>query len=463
VALRLHIVLGSIVALATAATVAVAAGPRLDFAYENPSLHVAIETAAALIGSVAAYLALGRFRRRGRLRDLVLFVALVVLATSNLLFSALPGAFAGGESRFTTWAGLAGHLAGAALLAASAFASSRQIRRQGWALRVALLSVAFGLALVATVVMLASSLLPVGVETAPSGDPGAADLDGHVAVLTVQLVAMALFAAAAYGFALRADRTNDELYGWLAAAALLAAFARLNYFLYPSLYADWVYTGDVFRVLFYLALFVGAAREVGGYWRNLAEASVLEERRRIARDLHDGVAQELAYIVRRSRRLAASNGSGVAPIAAAAQRALDDSRRAIAALTRPADEPLDAVLAQATEEVAARLGRDVELDLAQGVAVKPEVREALVRIACEAVANAARHGTGSIRVELEAVPRTTLRVSDEGPGFDPARVRPTSGSGFGLTSMRERAGGLGADFRIHTRPGAGTAIEVVLP
>ena len=73
-----------------------------------------------------------------------------------------------------------------------------------------------------------------------------------------------------------------------------------------------------------------------------------------------------------------------------AERALGDSRRAIAALTRPLDQPLDEVLTEAVEEVASRY--DVRLDLAfePGVRVAADAREALVRIACEAVSNAAR-------------------------------------------------------------------------
>ena len=217
-------------------------------------------------------------------------------------------------------------------------------------------------------------------------------------------------------------------------------------------------SGDLFRVLFYAVLIVGAAREVGTYWRGLAETAVLEERRRIARDLHDGVAQELAFIGRRARRL--GSDAYAHEIAAAAERALNDSRRAIAALTQPLDRSLADVIAEALDGVAGRHGFELDLRLEQDVDVSSEAREALARIGCEAVANAARHaGTDVVRVELAGGDRVRFAVSDTGRGFDP--VVPAAGR-FGLTIMRERAEAVGATFRVHSRPGAGTTVEVVL-
>jgi signal transduction histidine kinase len=174
------------------------------------------------------------------------------------------------------------------------------------------------------------------------------------------------------------------------------------------------------------------------------------------------VAQELAYIDRASRRLAAGAGEGPAvQIAAAAARGLADSRRAIAALTRPLDEPLEDVLAQATEDIAARTGLEVSFALARGIRLDPERREALIRIACEAVANAAVHGRArGVRVELSNGRSVRMRVVDDGVGFDPQAPRPATG--FGLVSMRERAEAIGAAFRLRARPGAGTAVEVEL-
>ena len=441
---------------AVGVTAALALWRHDDLATFRPPLRVAVETAAALIALLAAYLALGRLRRTVALDELLLVIALYVLAFSNFAYGVLPAIFGHGADDVWAWAVTVGQTVGAAGLAGAALLP---VHRVG--VRASLRRSAFAplFALATTVAVgLVGAALPGDVATAAE-----TGFEASAAASTLYVLGALLYSAAAVGFVRRAEQRSDELLGWIATGTGLAAVARLCYVVFPAPYGGWVQPGDLVRVLFYLALLVGVAREIGRYWRGLADRAVLEERRRIARDLHDGVAQELAFIVRRSRRLA--NGSqALQPITASAERALDDSRRAIAALTRPVDESVDVVIAEAAEEVAGRLGREVELDLAPGIETTPQVREGLVRIACEAVANAARHGAPStITVELVASPRTTLRVVDDGLGFDPAGVRRHARGGFGLTSMRERAEAIGAAFDLRSAPGRGTSVEVSLP
>ena len=83
-----------------------------------------------------------------------------------------------------------------------------------------------------------------------------------------------------------------------------------------------------------------------------------------------------------------------------------------------------------------------------------------IRIASEAVANAARHGrAGVIRVELSGGERPCLRICDDGIGFDPAAL-PDGAGVFGIASMHQRARSIGADFRLWSEPGSGTTVEV---
>ncbi|HYZ29405.1 MAG TPA: sensor histidine kinase [Thermoleophilaceae bacterium] len=448
----------------SAATVVVALLGQLRFAYDSVDAHVMIATAVALIGILAAGLVMARFLRSHQLQDLALVLALIVLTGSNLLMSAVPSAFGAVDSNFVAWAPFCGRLVGAFLFALSVAVPDREVphaRRAAW------LTTVGGLALTGAIMGVVALLAPGW--SSPMTDaiqPSASD-SPHLTDDTLQLVLLAvtfaLYVLSAVGFVRRAESASDELIGWFALAAPFGAAASANYFLFPSLYPGWVYTADVFRVGFYLMLAVGAAREIAAWQKQLVEAAAVGERRRIARDLHDGLAQELAFIVGQTRSLVEKSGEEgpFARIAAAAERALDESRTAIAALSRKHDDPLDVVLAQAAEDVAARTGAHIRFDLEAGIQVEPDVREDLARIVREAVSNAARHGDAStVTVALQNRDGIRLSVTDDGKGFDPAAPRRR---GFGLTSMRERAETRGATVVVESKPGEGTKVEVVLP
>jgi signal transduction histidine kinase len=189
----------------------------------------------------------------------------------------------------------------------------------------------------------------------------------------------------------------------------------------------------------------------------------LEERRRIARDLHDGMAQDLAFITAHGRQLAQRHPQAEG-IASAAQRAFADSRAAILALTDPVDEPLATAVARTGNALAARSGIELELELDEAADAKPETRSELLRILGEAISNATRHGKASkICVALSAEGGLCLAISDNGCGFDDSVYPRLVETGVGLGSMRERAEGLGGELRVSSRRGEGTRIEVVLP
>jgi signal transduction histidine kinase len=211
----------------------------------------------------------------------------------------------------------------------------------------------------------------------------------------------------------------------------------------------------------------GAARESSRYQRGLAEAAMLEERRRIARELHDGLAQELAFIATKSRGLfeglSEPSKRELAHLAAAAERALDESRRAITALSAPAGESFEAALSQTVEQVANRVGIRAEIVVDPKVDVPAATKEALLRVVREAVTNASRHGgAANVRVQLSNGDALRLIVSDDGSGFDTAALERDSDH-FGLKTMAERVHALGGELRISSTPIAGTKIEAVLP
>jgi signal transduction histidine kinase len=443
-------------------TAVIALVAPLHFAYRSASLHAAIETAAAIAALLAASLVFGRFREHSRLNDLALVAALSVLATTNLAFAALPAALPDAvPGTFSTWSAVIGSVLGSVLLAVAAFAPATRVRHPRGSAVVVFVTLAGLLGIMTAVIATFAAHLPVGIEQAlPSGE---LQLEEHGAVLAAQVASAVCLAIAAVGFTLRTRLPTDELLRWLAVGATLGAVARINFALFPSLYSQWVSTGDIFRMGFYVALLIGAEREIRLYQSRMAALAVLEERRRLARELHDGLAHELVFIATQARRLEQEPDLERLPqIVTAAERAIDESRRAIGALTRPMDEPFDIALAATAEDVASRLGARLELELATDVDVSPETCEALLRVVREAITNAARHGrAGSIRVTLANGHGLRLRIADDGIGFDPVAVKERPGA-FGLTSMRERVQALGGEFRLFSQPGAGTSIDVVL-
>lgn len=445
-----------ITVLVGTAAIAVDLGARSGrTAYFRPSAYVAVETTAGLAGLAAAYLLFFRFRRDARLDVLLIAFGLAFLSLSNLVFGAIPASFEEPANDFAPLTLASGDILGALVLTLAAFAPPRIVQRPRRAVWLVLMYsvVAFGLVIEVAVGL--SEVLPIRVG----------ESQAHAAALAVQIFLLALYSAASIAFLRRAEIEHDSFMTWLAIAAALRVFAGIDYAFNPSLATGWLYTGDVFRMLFYFALLAAAAGEVGRYWRASHAAAVLDERRRIARDLHDGLAQELAFIVRRTNRAVEKGlqAADVSLIAHAAERALDESRRVIATLTRPLDEPLDVVLSEAVKGVADRVGTTVALSLDPDVHVAPNVREALVRIAREAVTNAARHGDARlVRVELENGNGLTLRIVDDGSGFDTFSTRRRRTGGFGFSSMADRAREIGGVLNVESGRGAGTMVEVVL-
>ncbi len=194
----------------------------------------------------------------------------------------------------------------------------------------------------------------------------------------------------------------------------------------------------------------------------LEQAGRAEERRRIARDLHDGLAHELAYIASMARSSWRPwMDADVQELSSAADRALDEARRAITVLSTAAPQSLAAAVAQTAEDLGARLGVAVRLDVADDIDAPPDVTEHVLRIVREAITNAATHGGPTVvTVTVRRDDGVRVVIEDDGCGFDPELG---ARSGFGLVSMRERADAIGAGFAVASAPSLGTRIELALP
>jgi signal transduction histidine kinase len=451
------------VVVSAVATVAFALLPQLKLDYAWPAVRLALETSGSLIALVAGFLVFGRLLRRTYLNELLLASALAVLSLSNLLFVTVPSVAGWAPDDLTVWAAPFARSVGAVLFALAAFVPRHPLRRSGpvLAATAAALITALGLAIVFIHAFAARWPREYAATVTPLSVAQPA-LRAHPVLFAFELLVALLYALAAVGFLRHSRRFGDEFFGWLAIAAILAVVSHVNYSLFPTLYSQSVlYTGDIFRFAFYVALLAGCMREIWSYWSALSQAAVLEERRRMARDLHDGVAQELAYI---SRNLDLIDGAADADtlrrLRLAVERAQAESRRAISALASWRSPALEVAVADAALEVAERFRIELELELVPGLRLSPTRSEALVRIACEAVTNAARHsGAGRVTLRLDRDGSLVrLRIKDRGCGFDTA----DPGTGFGLIAMRERARSVGAELRIWSAVGRGSEVEVAV-
>jgi signal transduction histidine kinase len=201
------------------------------------------------------------------------------------------------------------------------------------------------------------------------------------------------------------------------------------------------------------------------------EAGVLDERQRMARELHDTLAQGLAGII---TQLEAAEQSGddvrrrhLEAARRLARESLTEARRSVDAL-RP--EPLvDARLPEAIEARWSALNGVAAEVTVTGAArpLRPEIEVTLLRAAQEALANVAKHAdahrVGLTLSYMEDL--VTLDVRDDGAGFvvNGAAARANDDGGFGLVAMRERVQGLAGRLEVESEPGAGTALSISVP
>ncbi|MFE2939924.1 GAF domain-containing sensor histidine kinase [Streptomyces sp. NPDC059255] len=203
------------------------------------------------------------------------------------------------------------------------------------------------------------------------------------------------------------------------------------------------------------------------------ELTIVEERSRLAHELHDAVSQKL-FSLRLTAQAAAAlvdrdpaRAKGeLQQIAALAAEAADELRAAVVEL-RPAaldEDGLVATLRTQIQVLDRAHSARVTFDSSAVRALPAAQEEALLRVAQEALHNALRHSGGD-RVDVTLARRAqgaVLSVTDNGKGFEPRAVR-RAGRHLGLVSMRDRASGVGGRLRVRSAPGQGTTIEMEVP
>ena len=200
--------------------------------------------------------------------------------------------------------------------------------------------------------------------------------------------------------------------------------------------------------------------------------AALEERTRVAREIHDtllqgftGIALQLTAITRRAAD--AETSAALAEVVGLAQRTLDDARQAIWDLRAPAlAGPFPTALREAAET--AVRGADLTLDFQmRGIArpLAPQIEATLARVLQESTTNTIKHaGAHALRVRLSYTRRSVrLSLADDGKGFEVDPEFRAYGGHWGLLGMKERAAELGGTLRVHSAPGRGTTVAFRIP
>ncbi len=215
---------------------------------------------------------------------------------------------------------------------------------------------------------------------------------------------------------------------------------------------------------------VGVAVENVYLHEEARQRAIMDERNRLARELHDSVTQSLygvnLYAEAAARTLSAGQMDVVATyldeLRETAREALQEMRLLIFELRPPVleREGLVAALQARLEAVEARGDIEAELLVAGTSQLPPEVEAVLYRVAQEALNNIIKHAQAHhIVIHLCQEPgRVVLEVSDDGIGFDPASVHQHAG--LGLRGMQERVQSIGGDLELQTTPGQGTRVRV---
>jgi two-component system nitrate/nitrite sensor histidine kinase NarX len=205
--------------------------------------------------------------------------------------------------------------------------------------------------------------------------------------------------------------------------------------------------------------------------------ATLEERERIAREMHDGLAQALSLLhlgLQRAQGSAAAAGStqtaeDLKGLVAMADRAYEEVRQSIFGLRTMVSRGLGLIptLTEFLHEFSAGSGISVALEAPDGAPrhLPPSTEVQLVRIIQEALANVHKHAAAEhawVRIWWQH-PSIQVIVEDDGRGFDPHMPASPDRRHFGFQTMRERAEGLGGTLEIDSAPGGGTRVIATLP
>ena len=495
---RFDVVLATTVLAMAGITALLLVDPSLSVVIVDRTLDVALTSLTTLAAAGLAALAMLRYRESARVSTLLQASAFLTLASLSGVTVAMVLLKLDGRVGLTlglpeqlplyvwsfTWLTAAGlFLAGGAAALRTARARPPHVR---WVLFTPILVIAA----VSVVVYPDRSRLPelIGKEglAALVSDPhggfpltGISPIAYGLAVLTA-----VLFLAGALAYRRTYVRKGPVADGFLSIALVIAGFGGLQQAFYPSVYTGLVTDGYWMRLVSYGVLLLGIYAEQRADLRALraaygaldrlrvteAERAALEERSRLAREIHDGLAQHLWFAKLKFERLAGQLPEESRHLSGEVIQALDsaivEARQAMVTMRTSIDQdlPLSEMIARMADDFGARSGLRVEYQAGPTLpaAIVPRQQVELLRILQEALTNVRKHADATVvRIHADTADHNlVVSVADNGRGFDPHEARH---DGMGLLGMEERARLMGGQLHVTSEPSNGTQVELTLP
>lgn len=469
-------------------TVWILLDPRISSSYRAPEARLITETAIVFVGTGVVALSLSRFLNSGFVIDAAMAFAFLVLAAPNIgqgLILPVSGAdlFGSEDNGMYVWT-VSRIIAFFILLISVVYFKDRavpgerrwQVLARGFPLL--LLGVA-GYALFSVFRPELPDLFTASGRTmlATGANAQGAFVEVTGLQIALQMALTGLVALTCFLFVatrLR-DAPQDRFQRWVGMSLIFATFSQLHYAIYPSVYSPTITTGDMLRLTFYAVLLAAICAEYLRYQRCMRELTALEERAHIARDIHDGAAQGLSFVL---ASLAQTLHEGVAaPLAQRLTRwreilseAQESLRDAVAALgPASSNQDLGQRISAFCQDFSRRYGMEVDFRCvgSPGALPPPKDRELLFLLA-EALHNVHKHAeTPQATVVLEAQPQwLVLRVSDNGVGLplpDQEGAQGADSTRYGYASMTDRANRLAGSLLITAEGQKGTTVQLTIP
>ena len=472
--------------------------PDLNIVMKDRTLDVALSALTFVAVTGLAILTFLRYRETGRLAAFVQSSAFTLWATftfATLLFMIFRldgriGLTLGDPEQLPLWVSGVVRMSVSGLLMVSGVAALMGIyggaRRR---VRIIFLPVLVIAALTIVVYpfreLLPPLIEPQGMEAllAEPGEfallPGFTGLALVIVTVTVTgLVAGVLLYRVTWG---RGGPTSDA---FTALGLTILAVAEIQYAIWPSVYSNLVTISDIMRLVAYTVLLAGAFADQRSDLRalrsayaaldrmrvNEAERATLEERARLAREIHDGLAQHLWFAKLKFERLSSTLSDDERPLAEEVTQALDaaiiEAREALVTMRSSLEEdvPFSDMLVRTVDDFESSSGLRAEFSASTGIpsSFAPRVQVELLRIVSEALNNVRKHADATIvRITAEVNDGELLiTITDNGRGFD---QNEAFDKGMGLQGMRERARLIGGSLLVMSELSGGTTIEVRAP